>query len=136
MVKYMNNELLQQLVGIKILLGILAAICTAMICIICWAIYVTRWKTTVDMEIKGLLEKNPVSEKDCIVSHENCEKHISSEFGHGSAKFKEIQDDLKEARQDLKDTRKELRGDIKDMKELVTSLSRIVTALLGRNGEG
>lgn len=126
---------MQQLVGIKILLGILAAICTAMICIICWAVYVTRWKTTVDMELKGLLDKKPVSEKECIASHENCEKNVYREFGHGSTKFKEMQEGLKEARQDLKDTRKELRGDIKDMKDLVTSLSGIVAALVGKSGD-
>ncbi|MGL1931772.1 MAG: hypothetical protein OCC45_08420 [Desulfotalea sp.] len=118
-----NIEIIQYLGGIKIVLGILGAICSVIIIVAGWAIFLTRWKTTVDKDLEVLKKQDCVSVGDCSIQCKACKEqldsdvkqlqrqetisakeckthrdsfkeHVGLEFGHGVKRFRSIESKL------------------------------------------
>lgn len=85
---------------IKLCLGVLGSICAVLIVVVGWIIVATRWSTKVDLGLKAIQDSSPVSELKCLSHRE----HFSSEFGHGEARFKRIEEQI-----DAKDVEDEAR---------------------------
>lgn len=89
--------MIEAITVLKIVVGLLGAICTALAAVVVWVIRITQWKTGVDYTIKVIVDAAPVSSAECL-SHRtaledrraSCQKHYDSELGHGESRFDKL----------------------------------------------
>ena len=95
--------MLESLTLLKIIVGLLGAICGSIICVLVWVIKVTEWKSGIDHFRRAIDLAAPVSSNDCMArrgamdeQRAACQKHFTSEFGHGQVMLERLDKKLEE----------------------------------------